>query len=227
MIMKQKSILPLAITVAILGGLLIFGRSPKNLAMADDYHGRVEQFINAIPDVIGQWHGTDIELPPAALALLRPNATCSRMYVNPNTGTVVDFLLVQCRTARDMLGHYPPICYKSNGWQLRSSTEQVWHADGLDAQAMEYEFVKTFPTRTDRIVVGNVLILPDGRFVRDMDIVRAMAGDHVKQAFGAAQMQVRIRGNMDMTPEQRSSIYIQFLNEIRDVILEIAGGVEL
>ena len=68
MIMKQKSILPLAITVAILGGLLIFGRSPKNLAMADDYHGRVEQFINAIPDVIGQWQGTDIELPPAALA---------------------------------------------------------------------------------------------------------------------------------------------------------------
>lgn len=222
--MKQKSILPLVTTAAVLGGLLIFGRSPKNLALADDYHGRVEQSVNAIPDVIGQWKGTDIELPPAALALLRPNAICSRMYVDPHTGTIVDFLLIQCRTARDMLGHYPPICYKSNGWQMRSGTEQVWHADGLDVAAMEYEFFKSFPTRTDRIVVGNVLILPDGRFVRDMDVVRAMAGDHVKQAFGAAQMQVRIRGNMDLAPEQRSSIYMQFLNGIRDVILEIAEG---
>ena len=70
------------------------------------------------------------------------------------------------------------------------------------------------------------LILPDGRFVRDMETVRAMAGDHVKQAFGAAQMQVRLIPQNELTEKQRMAIYEQFLGETRDVILAITTGVE-
>ena len=224
--MKLKSILPLFVTASMLGGIVLFGRSAENIAEANEYHLRIEAAVKSIPTKIGDWEGVDMELPPEAVALLKPNAVCSRHYVNRKSGVSAVLLLIQCRTARDMLGHYPPVCYKSNGFQMRSSEEQVWHAEDLDVEAMEYEFFQAFPTRMETVVVGNVLILPDGRFVRDMDTIRSMAGDHVKQAFGAAQMQLRVSSKIELLPEQRSAIYEEFLGEIRDVIRAIATGVE-
>ena len=221
-----KSILPIIATLALLGGIIAFGRSNQNVAVADAYHARIATMIKAIPEVIGDWHGTDMPLPNEAVALLRPNAVCSRQYVNQKTGDHLVFLLIQCRTARDMLGHYPPVCYKSNGYQMRSGIKQLWQTEELNMEAMEYEFVRALPTKTVRLVVGNALILPDGRFVRDMETVRAMAGDHVKQAFGAAQMQVRLIPQNELTEKQRMAIYEQFLGETRDVILAITTGVK-
>jgi len=221
-----KSILPLVATTAVLGAIIVFGRGVRNLADANEYHGRIKKMVEAIPMKIDDWKGETVELPLSALALLKPNAICSRRYTHQKTGEIVDFLLVQCRTARDMLGHYPPVCYKSTGWQMQSSTEQLWQTAGLEVAAMEYEFRQAFgPTRvTRRVVIGNVLILPDGRYVRDMDLVKSMAGDHTKQAFGAAQVQVRIGSSM--SPEHRMVIYTNFLDVIQETIREIAAGVQ-
>ena len=55
------------------------------------------------------------EVPPEAQELLRPNAIFSRRFQRP--GEIgVHVLVVHCSDARDMIGHYPPICYPSSGW---------------------------------------------------------------------------------------------------------------
>jgi len=106
---------------------------------ADEFHRAAAIAVAGIPVRIGSWNGTDYPLPPSAIELLRPNATLNRVYTN-NMGREVGFLLVQCRDSRDMLGHYPPICYKGQGWEVpeEKATLQTWaarfpehHRDGV------------------------------------------------------------------------------------------------
>ena len=51
---------------------------------AEPYHARAKAAIDAFPYVIGagDWTGSNLEVPAAAVKLLRPNATLSRRYTN-------------------------------------------------------------------------------------------------------------------------------------------------
>ncbi|MDY7108295.1 MAG: exosortase-associated EpsI family protein, partial [Planctomycetota bacterium] len=71
--------------------------------------------MEGVPFFVGDWVGEDEAVPREAQKLLRPNAILSRRYRRPG-GTWLHLLVVHCSDARDMLGHYPPICYPSAGW---------------------------------------------------------------------------------------------------------------
>jgi len=190
----------------------------------EPYHERVRQEAAGLPYQIGQWVGTDIEVPRGAIALLRPNVLINRRFKNLHTGRVVSMLLVQCKDARDMLGHYPPVCYPANGWVLQSSVSRDWQVDDLFIPGMEYAFSKTSLERSDSIVIDNFMVLPDGTMGRDMDSTNAIAQDYRKKYYGAAQVQLVFTGSI--VSHERDEIVQAFIRSNRAIIEALHSGVE-
>ncbi len=222
--MTLKRVLPIVATIALLVGLHVQKLSFPTEADAAPYHESVKAAVALIPDTIDGWVSQDAPMPPQALALLKPNAMFSRKYVNSQTGKQVDLLVVQCRTARDMAGHYPPRCYPANGWKLRSFTRKQWTVLGQTIPAMQYEFYQAFATRSSKMIVINALILPDGIIVRDMEAVGRLASDYQKHVFGAGQLQVVF--GPEIPENQRDDVVRKFLAAAMPAIKTIQSGVE-
>src|SRR5262245_21230560 len=85
------------------------------------YHESVRVVAARIPLRVGEWVGREIEPPEAAVSLLRPNAIRGVRFEHEATKEEVSLTLVQCRDARDMGGHWPPVCYPAHGWTLRGT----------------------------------------------------------------------------------------------------------
>ena len=223
--MRMNTILPAAATAVLLCGLWVQKLQYPKQGDADDYHRIVKVAIDAIPLDVDDWAGKDDNVPRTAIALLRPNAILSRRYVHRHTRQRVNFLIVQCRDARDMIGHYPPVCYPANGWTQKKRVELEWNVDGMRFEGTSYEFYKAFPTSSKTMYVTNVILLPDGNMPREMDAVRALAADYRKHFFGAAQIQMNFGG--ETSSDQRYDILETFLRTIADAFNKIRSGVEL
>jgi hypothetical protein len=193
----------------------------------DAYHRQVKAAIEKIPPHLGTWVGEDQEVPTAAQKLLRPNIILSRSYTDTLTGAQVNFLIVHCRDPRDMLGHYPPVCYPANGdpqsgegkardWEVRERPSDD-AATARTISGMEYVFERQFSdprgvsSLTRTTVVYNFLVVPDRReTIRDMDALQRAAKDYQRRAYGAAQFQVVFGGddNHPVLPrEQRDKVF--------------------
>ncbi len=221
---KAWQVLPVAITAMLLIGLVIENVSYSSPSDADPYHERVRGVIESVPYQIGDWYGSDVEVPPAALALLRPNAICSRRYQNNRTGNSVELLIVQTRDARDMGGHYPPVCYPAHGWVEKSVEPVEWEVRSLTVPGREYIFSQSLPGRLSTIVVENVLILPNGEMIRDIEGVRAIAADYRMHFYGAGQLQLVF--DQSIPSEERRAIIDIFLDAALPVLEAIRSGVE-
>src|SRR6185295_7672981 len=111
---------------------------------AEPYHVRAKAAIESIPYQLSGWYGQDDEANPAAVKLLRTNIIFSRTYVNPASSLRASLLIVQCKDSRDMLGHYPPVCYPAHGMTQMLTQSRDWQiAPDLNLTGMQYEFVKT------------------------------------------------------------------------------------
>ena len=223
--MRFNAFLPAAVSVVLLGGLALQKSTYPKQGDADEYHKVVKSAVESIPYEFEGWVGTDDNVPRTAIALLRPNVILSRKYVNDRTHQHVSFLIVQCRDARDMIGHYPPVCYPANGWTERQKEHLELDLGDVRLDGMSYEFYKAFPTRSKTMYVANVIFLPDGNMPRDMDAVRSLAADYRKHFFGAAQVQMTFGGQM--SSEQRYKILRTFLGENVEVFEKIRSGVQL
>src|SRR5947207_4217407 len=115
------------LSLALLGGIAAEQHRRLKPRDVEPYHARAAAAVKAVPYVIGYWTGKDDEIPSAAQKLLRPNAILSRTYSDndPGRGGIyrtrrrdASLLVVQCRDSRDMVGHYPPICYRAHGMTL-------------------------------------------------------------------------------------------------------------
>ena len=179
-------------------------RSAPKPADAAPYMARVREAA-ALPNRVGVWTGTDVPIPPAAVALLRPNVLFSRDYVDLQSGARATFLLVQCGDARDLIGHYPPICYVSSGWTLQGSTPRSWQAGSWLIDGMEYVFANQPVMGRGEMVVMNTMLLPLDGFKPDMSSVRSAAANLQGRAWGAAQIQVLLRESVP--PERREAIF--------------------
>src|SRR4051794_24399767 len=105
--------IPAMLTVALLLGLsaeTLVRPQPRD---AEPYHVRVKAASDAMATPKG-WSFKQLVIPEAAIQLLKPNAQICRQYTTPTRQ--FQFLLIQCRDARDMGGHYPPVCYPASGW---------------------------------------------------------------------------------------------------------------
>src|SRR5688500_20314095 len=112
------------LSLGLLAGIFAEQRTHLKPADAEPYHARARAAVDQVPYFIGTWTGQDDEIPVAAQKLLRPNAILMRTFVDSSPGDYrskyrsASLPIVECREARDMVGHYPPICYRPHGREM-------------------------------------------------------------------------------------------------------------
>lgn len=218
-----KSITAVCVAALVLTGMYVEQRSWPQPLDAQPYHQAIaEQMTNWSPHV-GDWRSQEAEIPPAAIQMLRPNEYISRHYHRPGTGKGFSFLLIHCGDANDMLGHYPPRCYPSQGWESLDAEPKTWQLDDEAVEGMEYSFYQTLDGATQRLTVVNLIILPNGNYGHGMDDVRRVLGDRRFRNFGAAQVQFVFGSRF--SESDRREVVKEFINATRPIIDEIRFGI--
>ncbi len=187
------------------------------------YHEQVRQVAAAVPREFGDWRGADVEVPASAVAMLRPNVILGRRYVQARSGTRVDLMFVHCRDARDVGGHYPPVCYPSNGWRTveGATRPRDFRVDGLDLPCTEYRFSWPDPMQPREVVVVNFILRPDG-IDRDVDSLREAAYDPRRKVYGGGQVQVVFGGTL---PEaERDRVFAEVVRACLPAVREVISG---
>jgi hypothetical protein len=223
-IRRWKSAAPIALTLLLLSAALadkvVFHLPPVN---APPYHARVHEAANRVPYNIGQWLGTDTPVPPSGVALLRPNVILSRQYQDMRTGRTGALLIVHCEDARDLLGHYPPVCYVAHGWSKSDAVAADRHVDGETFPLMQYTFKSKLLERPVELRIDNFMVLPDGQLCRDMDGVEISAQEYRRKFFGAAQVQVITDASWNES--DRHDLFRQLVAAAKPLLDEIRSGV--
>lgn len=190
---------------------------------ADAYQLRVQQAAAQMPMEIGSWVGRDVPVTAGAVALLHPNVIISRQYTDLLSGRSVGFLLVQCSDARDMIGHYPPVCYVMHGWTGLSAQDQEWNIPGMNISGVEYEYSKMHEEQSSHISVCDFMLLPDGKTCGDMDTVSGSAKKYRTRYFGAAQIQLEC--DVSIPKSERDEIFKVILQAAKPILNSIGTGV--
>jgi hypothetical protein len=222
---------PFIVTAGVLILLLgdrVFLRMPP--AQTEAYHAAVRQRAEQMPLTFGSWLGTDIPVPAAAVQMLHPNIIVSRRFHNIATEETVTLLLVHVKDARDLIGHYPPVCYAGQGWSRRSAEACDWSAGaggGGVVYGTEYEFTRGGSSlgRGADVVVDNFFVMRGGTTCRDMDGVERAAQDRQRKFYGAAQVQLVHNGASE--PERRRELveeFVRFLEPTLDAISDVNKG---
>ena len=212
----------ICVTIAMLAAIALMRRAQLP---SDDVEARARRIEasaqSTLPMRVGEWTGEEIPIPPAAVRLLRPTATLSRRYRDDATGGTASLLFVHCSDARDLLGHYPPVCYRARGHELVSSSERDWTVDGVQIHGSRYRFAVDGPFARSEIVVDNFMVLPDGRFGRDMDSVDQVARDPALRRLGVAEVQVVTNGEM---PDRRRDEVLRLLTQRMKPLLQLCSS---
>jgi hypothetical protein len=186
---------------------------------ADAYHAAVRALAR-LPERVGAWTATRVEVPPAAVAILEPNVLESRRYRNEATGETATLLVVQCRDARDMSGHYPPVCYPAHGWTLREATPRRIDVAGTEVAATAYRFTVESVGRFEEIVVYNFFVRPGGAVSADR--TGLLATDKRRKPLGAAQVQVVF--DSSVSEARREGVFGLLVAEILPLVEAIRAG---
>lgn len=194
---------------ALLGCLFVYWLQVPKPVDAQPYLDRIRQVASQIPMNIGDWSGTDVPIPQAAVTMLSPNVVLSRRFINVASGLQADVLLVQCGDARDMLAHYPPECMVNAGWTLADAKSRDWRLGRLPITGTEYQFVINSLDRNESVVVDDFMLLPDGRIARNMTGIEQIAASVSQRYFGAAQMQILMPSNVPQA--QRDQAMLELL----------------
>ncbi|MCA9291668.1 MAG: exosortase-associated EpsI family protein [Phycisphaerales bacterium] len=184
---------PLA-SIAVLVGLASVFPLAARARPEDAAHKRaVAEAMTSAPRFIGPWTGIDAPVPAEAQKLLRPNAILSRTYTRPGRSGV-HVLIVHCNDARDMIGHYPPICYPGSGWVLATTPTDVRLrilADDAARPFRMYEFRRLREHGVEeQIRIFDAFILPDGTVTGEIDDINRLSERVAVSARGLAQVQV-------------------------------------
>lgn len=221
---KSKLVLALSGVILVLGSAYGIGQTLPDGSEADGYHANVRKVAEDLPRTVGQWKSVDVELPDAAVALLRPNVLISRRYTDEKAGRSFSFLVVQCADARDMEGHYPPNCYPTSGWTSKGQMPIEIAVGEQQAASMDYRFERILQDGPDTIDVINLMVVPGDGFVTSMKNIRRLGGTVSDRYFGAAQIQFVFDGSWEQ--EERLAAVEQIIATLEpmiDVILEKPG----
>lgn len=215
--LARQSRIALAVTLVLLGAIsvdrFVFARPT---AAAEAYHERLRETAARLPSHFDRWLGVDAPVPQSAITMLKPNFIISRNYNELGGRRSAMLLVVHCRDSRDILGHYPPVCYVNQGWAMESATPKDWETDGGKIAGMRYVFSTNRGGSKQELVLDNFMVLPDGQTARGMDEVDRAARDSTLKHFGAAQVQLVY--NASLTEADRSEIFSAFMRQLRPVL---------
>ena len=214
------------LSLVLLMGLLVYQRGlTVHAELQSEYHAGVAQALVELPMSYGSWIGEASEVPKAAAELLHANEIISRSFRNIDTGEQVDLVVVHCTDARDLLGHYPPVCYPAHGWLQRAAEDVA--LDGRSARRLGeeaggrsgwpctlYRFERMDQGYSHEMTILNYMLLPDGRVGPTMKVVDRAAADLGLRVRGAMQVQVVFRGQeiRGGGEEMRKEIAEEFLD---------------
>lgn len=177
--------------------LLLPDTSPESRVKSEGILARnaqVARVFRAAPYRIADWLGEDVEVPSAAIEILRPNAILCRRFERLDRKMSVDLIIVHCSDARDMQGHYPPKCYPANGWNPSDREEQHEWVVSVGGQAIAmrvYTFHRIEGWGSERTLrVFNYFLLPNGEITSDFGAMRRVANRLALSVQGVAQVQV-------------------------------------
>ncbi|MEM6333617.1 MAG: exosortase-associated EpsI family protein [Planctomycetota bacterium] len=209
----------------LLGGVMVEHRLYREApANADAYHERVKAAIDALPYSFDAWVGVDGTVPEAAVQMLHANRILSRRFEHMPTGRSVQVLIVHCTDSRDLIGHYPPVCYPANGWSTRAEEPiDLSHATGADVSATKYRFGRGDAVDEQEMDLFNFMVLPDGTLAPDMRAVERASQDYRKKFFGAAQVQILVPTDLDV--DVQTELAGRFIELLEPVLDEIRSGV--
>jgi hypothetical protein len=212
------------VSIALLGGIAAENATHLKPADVEPFHANAKAAIEGVPSLIDMWTGKNEEIPPAAQKLLRNPVILNRTYIDNEVGRRRDrratFLIVQCRDSRDMVGHYPPICYRAHGDEMVSEQKRDWTAKGRVIPGTQYEFKRTFGGQSVRRVVYNFIVIPGVGVVRDMQGIYDASEDYQQRYYGAAQFQLVMSG--DLPSEERDEIFEALIGPNLSVIDTLA-----
>ena len=123
----------------------------------------VARVFRAAPYRIGNWLGEDVEVPSAAIEILRPNAILSRRFTHLKDGRLASFYIIHCSDARDMGGHFPPVCYPAQGWVLdtQQTCEVSIEEDSIPMRVYQFHGGVEF-AQQEQLRVFNFFVQRDG-----------------------------------------------------------------
>lgn len=211
------------ICALILGAIASVGSiDADSIPGSESYRVKVREAIEKIPYRVGTWLGTDVEIPPAAVKLLKPNKLVQRRYVDTVTGLTFNLLIVHCSDTRDMVGHYPPICYPAHGWVEDHRRATSIDLEGARYPAMDYDFYRVVQGAEQKLNVLSFFVLPNGRIVGDREALDSAAGRRSASQLGAAQIQ--IVSDPGASDAQRREAVEEFVRAIEPTIRAVAEG---
>lgn len=190
------------------------------------YHAGAKKAINEMDwriEALGSiWTAVERTPETAAVRLLRPNIILSRRYVQNTTSArpmTAELLIVQCRDSRDMIGHYPPVCYRNIGHELvlRRGRGPITVGNQL-VPFTEYRFEKYTQGRAEAIFVYNFFVVPGRGAVDDIGGINEAAEDYERRFFGAAQFQVVMQEAVVPNPNDRDEIFAALLRSRPELI---------
>lgn len=224
--MKQSNrfrpLVAVIVTIALLGGMSLDVFSRPSASDSEPFHAQIRQMKDAIPMNVGNWEGTDEPPTAAAIKLLKPNVILHRRYINRTEQEMVGMLLVQTRDARDMLGHYPPVCYPGNGWLAGNDLDYRIEVADLKLNGKVYNFHRRELGGSADLQVVDLILLPNGQSVGSMDAVRKSAADFRFRHYGAAQMQFVF--HMAIEPTRRDEIIRELLEPNLPLIRQLLAA---
>jgi hypothetical protein len=209
---KRFYILSMVMLLALISDRLLLR---PTTAVADDFHAKIRASTHELPLVFGEWMGLEVPIPEAAVKMLHANFATCRRYENLRTGERATLLLVQVSDARDIIGHYPPVCYPAQGWLTRSTTPTTWQDGSNVIQGVNYVFGRDRVDGPGRILVSNFLFLPGGETCRGMDEIERAAQSRVRKLYGAGQFQVIF--DSPVADARRDEIVREFIAMVRPV----------
>ncbi len=227
---KPRPLLAAAATLVLLGGIVGMRAALRvDVGDAAGYQAGVKTVADTLPTRIGPWFGSDVAVPTQAVDLLRPNVLVSRRYENIITGQSFTFLLVQTRDARDLLGHYPPICYPARGFVQQSDEAKRWPVNlgpqrSVAVDGRRYAFSLSSAAGEQRIEVVNFMLAPDGSVAPDMYALEKHLTDRRRTHYGAAEVQLVFPPTIP--PAEQDAVAAEVIEASRPVLDAILAGYE-
>src|SRR3954453_3546292 len=137
------------VSAVLLAGIVAENRRYLKPEDFEPYHTPAKLAVESLPKTAGDFVATDNDdVPREAQILLKPNKILSRRYKDTSVAALLrprsaDLLVVQCKLASDMVGHFPPICYPSHGWEMIENESRDWIVGEQRITGKEYQFRQT------------------------------------------------------------------------------------
>lgn len=208
---RNRQLVCTLVSAVILTAMLFSGHSaPPGSKLNEPQMQKVADAIGTIPYRVGSWIGADVEPQQPAIKLLRPNRLLQRRYVSMDGSQVVSLLVVHCADARDMQGHYPPICYPAHGWVIGSRNPVTVPVGDVSIPAMVYGLNTVRLNEGQGMTIINFFVTPSEKepFSPDMEGVNRASAASSRSAKGALQVQLIVHD--EATPEHMADLLKDF-----------------